>query len=119
MARFKIENRTDADWSVILNTEQDVAEWAVEHISECAYDDALDEEGWIYIGSLRYLPSEVLQRVDPIAYRCGYDDWLSGVTGDLVYELERMNVGDEATLFEVDTDLYVTCIEDEDEEEDE
>lgn len=119
MARFKIENAMDTDFEVILNTEQDVAEWVEENISEDGYDDWLDELDDVRIGSLTYRASEVLKRVDPIAYRCGYSDWLDEITSGIVYELERMDVGDWSTLYEVDTHLYVTCIEDEDEEEDE
>ena len=41
------------------------------------YDDMLDEcYEEIKIGSLTYLPSQVLKEVDPIAYRCGFIDWL-------------------------------------------
>ena len=41
------------------------------------YDEMLDdccEE--VKIGSLTYSPSHVLKNVDPIAYRCGFIDWL-------------------------------------------
>lgn len=49
-----------------------------------AYDDALDECGDVTIGTLAYAPSRVLREVDPIAYRCGFWDWLDGegVDGD-------------------------------------
>lgn len=43
------------------------------------YDEALDEQGMITIGSLEYYPSLVLERVDPIAYRCGFTDWLDSM----------------------------------------
>lgn len=43
-----------------------------------AYDEALDEGQEIRIGTLTYLPSRVLQAVDPIAYRVGFFDWLDG-----------------------------------------
>lgn len=39
------------------------------------YDDALNEMGDVTIGSLKYRPSVVLKQVDPIAYRCGFNDW--------------------------------------------
>jgi len=28
------------------------------------------------IGELSYAPSQVLERVDPTAFRCGFNDWL-------------------------------------------
>jgi hypothetical protein len=43
---------------------------------ERMYDDFLDEVvETVKIGSLEYLPSRVLKAVDPIAYRCGLNDW--------------------------------------------
>lgn len=46
----------------------------VEQYSEEDYDDMLDEQGDIVIGSLHYSPSQVLKEVDPIAYRVGLAD---------------------------------------------
>lgn len=41
------------------------------------YDEMLDECcDEVRIGSLTYSPSWVLKMVDPIAYRCGFHDWL-------------------------------------------
>lgn len=40
------------------------------------YDEALDEQGEVSIGTLTYQPSQVLKAVDPIAYRVGFSDWL-------------------------------------------
>ncbi len=40
------------------------------------FDDLLDEQGPIMIGTLRYDPSYVLKNVDEVAYRCGLNDWL-------------------------------------------
>lgn len=41
------------------------------------YDEYLDEVCEIVkIGNMEYLPSRVLAEVDPIAYSCGFDDWL-------------------------------------------
>lgn len=39
------------------------------------YDECLDEQGDIVIGTLTYRPSMVLKEVDPTAYRCGFVDW--------------------------------------------
>lgn len=45
---------------------------------EQEYDDFLDEVyGDIQIGYLTFSPSEVLYKLDPIAYKCGFSDWLS------------------------------------------
>lgn len=42
---------------------------------EDLYREALDEQGDILIGTLAYAPSQVLEAVDPIAYRVGLSDY--------------------------------------------
>jgi len=43
------------------------------------YDEMLDEvSGEIRIGSITFDASRVLEELDPIAYRCGFSDWLDG-----------------------------------------
>jgi hypothetical protein len=44
-----------------------------------SYEEALDEQGDIVIGSLRYSPSYVLKEVDPIAYDCGLNDYIDSL----------------------------------------
>ena len=43
----------------------------------CMYDDMLDE---VYpdcgIAGLNYSTSQALKAIDPVAYRCGFNDWL-------------------------------------------
>lgn len=46
-----------------------------EEEARAIYNDALDEQGEIKIGSLSYQPSEVLKAVDHIAYRAGFSDF--------------------------------------------
>ena len=79
------------------------------------YDEALDD---IYetaqICGHEYSPVEALKAVDPIAYRCGYNDWLNAeIYDDLSYQLERMNDGNSIDFF----DLEISCEEEEEEEE--
>lgn len=45
---------------------------------ERMYDDELDEYP-VTIGLLEYAGSHVLQKVDPIAYRCGFLDFLDSL----------------------------------------
>ena len=40
-----------------------------------AFDEYLDELGDVTIGTLIYSASRVLLAVDPIAYRCEFNDW--------------------------------------------
>ena len=42
----------------------------------------------VQIGSLEYLPSKVLSECDPIAYRCGFNDWLDGELDETIVEFE-------------------------------
>lgn len=42
------------------------------------YDEYLNECGDVTIGGLQYEQAEALKRVDPIAYRCGFNDWADG-----------------------------------------
>lgn len=41
-----------------------------------AYDEYLDEQPDVIIGSLSYPPSRVLKAIDPVAYRCGFNDFM-------------------------------------------
>lgn len=40
------------------------------------YDEALNEMGDVKIGDMAYTIDRVLKEVDPVAYRCGFVDWL-------------------------------------------
>jgi hypothetical protein len=51
--------------------------------AEDMYDDMIDEvSGEVKIGSLTYIASEVLRRIDPIAYDCGFNDYLDSLFED-------------------------------------
>lgn len=44
-----------------------------------AYDDMLNEcHDAPTIAGIEFDPCVILRRVDPIAYRCGFNDWLDG-----------------------------------------
>ena len=41
------------------------------------YNEMLDEcYPLVKFGELEYLPSRVLKEIDPIAYQCGFNDWV-------------------------------------------
>lgn len=47
------------------------------------YEDMLDEvHGDVELGDLVYSPSAVLKAVDPIAYRCGFTDFVDSLEED-------------------------------------
>jgi hypothetical protein len=58
--------------------------WLDEYELHDMYDDLLNENGEVRIGSLSYQPCHVLRDVDPIAYRCGYRDFTDNYTEIIV-----------------------------------
>ena len=44
--------------------------------AEAQYDDMLDELYPVQIGGMSFCASRVLKELDPIAYNCGFSDWL-------------------------------------------
>ncbi len=93
----------------------ETAEEAAEHISHNietdSYDEMLDdcyEE--IKIGNLSYFVSQVLRSVDPIAYKCGFNDYVDSIYQDILYDLERMSDGETQDFY----GSSVECIEEED-----
>ncbi|EOK9195622.1 hypothetical protein PST17_RS13950 [Escherichia coli] len=53
-------------------------------IDEDKYDDKYDEwldeiYGEIMIGNISFLPSRILKELDPIAYRCGFSDYIDSL----------------------------------------
>lgn len=94
---------------------EDVCNYVVDLEFYSQYNDMLDE---VYeaarICGHEYSPADALKAVDPIAYQCGYYEWLNGpIYDDLFYQLERMNDGDSIDFF----DLEISCEEEEEEEE--
>lgn len=43
------------------------------------YDDALDEGGTVVVGGCEFFPSRILRELDPIAYRCGFNDYVDNI----------------------------------------
>ena len=50
------------------------------------YDEMLDDQGVIKIGTLEYYPSYVLSKVDPIAYNCGISDYYDSIRDEYICE---------------------------------
>lgn len=55
---------------------------------EAAYNDCLDSEGTVVVRGLEFYPSEIISELDPIAYRCGYNDWIDSIQADLEDAIE-------------------------------
>ena len=58
------------------------------------YDEMLDELGDVEIGSYSYPHSLALERVDPIAYGVGMNDYYDSVISDIMYDLEMATDGE-------------------------
>lgn len=56
---------------------------------EDGFRDALDCGDMVKIGSLEYLPSQVLEAVDPIAFRIGVSEYADMLAED--YAVEGVN----------------------------
>ena len=50
------------------------------------YNESLDEMGDVKIGNLRFSPSEIVNVLDPIAYRTGLNEYEDMLMEDYVYE---------------------------------
>jgi hypothetical protein len=56
-----------------------IKSWAAAKVS---YDMMLDEDREIIVAGLQFWPSEILRRLDPIAYRTGLNDYLDALGVD-------------------------------------
>lgn len=71
----QITKQSDAIKAMFLDWLRDSGYIVPESEVERQYDAELDEYP-VIIGSLEYAGSHVLQKVDPIAYRCGLSDYM-------------------------------------------
>lgn len=49
------------------------------------YEDILDSEGPLTLAGMSYARSYVLREVDPVAYRCGFNDFVDSLSEDGIY----------------------------------
>lgn len=64
------------------------------------YDDLLDEDGAVMVGGCEFFPSRILSELDPIAYRCGLNDYVDGL--DLSDDENYCELCDELADLEVE-----------------
>ena len=102
-----------------FESEQDAAQFIVDNYDDtAAYDEMLrdcygDKDGNIDICGLSYDAAYALERLDPIAYRCGFTDYMDAIYGDIEYDMERMDHEDEENIY----GFTVKCVDEEDEDE--
>ena len=50
------------------------------------YNEALDEGGIVKIGCLEFDRHRIVEKLDLIAYRCGFNDFIDSLTDDYIIE---------------------------------
>lgn len=80
------------DEEVIESEFESRVDTEIRNEAENTYDDWLDEAySELRIGRCRFGPSVVLKKCDPIAYRCGLNDYEDNLSADYKPELEIEN----------------------------
>jgi hypothetical protein len=48
------------------------------------YRELLDESGAVEIGGLSFMPSDIIEKLDPVAFRCGVNDYADSLINDTI-----------------------------------
>jgi len=51
---------------------------------EQLYRDVLDESGMVAVGGLFFTPSDIVEKLDPTAFRCGVSDYADSLINDTI-----------------------------------
>ena len=43
------------------------------------YEEVLNSEGEVKVAGLTFYPADIIRELDPIAYRCGLNDYVDGI----------------------------------------
>jgi len=76
---------------------------------EDAYIEMLDEQGDIYIGNISFSPSDILSKLDPIAYRLGLSDFVDSM--DVTESPEYIEFEEKVEALEEEKEALETAIE--------
>jgi hypothetical protein len=112
--KITVTNKYNHEEEVVFTDATKAAAYIAENSQaeiEEEYNDCLDEGGTVEICGMEYYPSHILEKVDPVAYRCGYADFEDSRTSDFAYDIERMCDGDEEEYYS-----YYVAVEEEQEE---
>ena len=101
-----------------FESERDAAQYICDNQDYDGYAEMLrdcygDRDGCIDICGMSVDAAIALERVDPIAYRCGFCDYTDSIYSDAKYDLERMDDEDDDDIF----GFTVECHEEYDEDE--
>lgn len=50
--------------------------------SVAAYDEMLNDQEWPNVAGMAFAPSDILRELDPIAYKCGWLDYMDALDVD-------------------------------------
>lgn len=76
---------------------------------EDVYIEMLDEQGDIYIGNISFSPSDILSKLDPIAYRVGLSDFVDSM--DVTESPEYIELEEKVEALEEEKEALETAIE--------
>lgn len=78
------EEMEDGNWVYIDSEDVYADSWteAKDRDLEDQYDDVLDCEGPVKVCGFDMWPSDILRDCDPIAYRCGFNDYIDALVKD-------------------------------------
>lgn len=48
------------------------------------YRELLDESGAVEVGGLSFMPSDIIEKLDPVAFRCGVNDYADSLINDTI-----------------------------------
>lgn len=101
-----LKNQIEVLEKEISEKEEEIQSFDVsEYVSEESYDEMLDEcYGEIEICGMAYMASDALKSIDPIAYRCGFNDYSDTIEPDSIAEYNDLVEEKEALEYEL-TDL--------------
>ena len=70
------------------------------------YDEYLDCDGAVDVAGLSFYPSTILKECDPIAYNCGYNDFMDFVRDEIITTLENMDDGETETIYGIEIEAH-------------
>lgn len=102
MKKFTVDGRE-------FTEAREVAQYIIDNaeLTE-TYNDMLDCYGMVNVCGYEYYPSIALERLDPIAYRCGYSDYTDSLYTDLESDIDRLEDGEDSYFYGYE----VECSED-------
>jgi len=48
------------------------------------YREILDESGAVDVGGLSFMPSDIMEKLDPVAFRCGVSDYADSLINETI-----------------------------------